>query len=109
MIKFTVEEYQNIVSLLKQALLFYADEKNYTDRGNDRPILTRIEMDKGSQAKFALDKINELEKMYLNTINEYKNISEFEALEDFKKISEENKTDESLEEFLNTLKSIKNE
>lgn len=102
MIKLSIEEYQNLVSLLKQALLFYADKENYTDRGKERPILTRIEIDEGSQARFALEKIKELEKMYLDTVEEFKQLSEFEA---FKNI--EGNDEESLQEMFNKLKNLK--
>lgn len=54
-----VDEYQNIIELLKQALKFYADNDNYSvDRTKSDSIFTQIQMDGGSQARFALDKAN---------------------------------------------------
>lgn len=105
--KLTVDEYKNLISLLKQALLFYGDKENYTDRGKHKPILTRIEIDEGSQARFALDKIKELEELYLNTVEEFKNISELEAFEEFKNIKGNN--EESWDDLLKQIKNIKNE
>lgn len=105
--KLNIDEYKNLISLLEQALLFYADKENYTDNGNDKSILTKIEIDKGSQARFALDKMKELEEMYLNTVEEYKNISELEVFEEFKNISGNN--EESLQEMINNIKNIENE
>lgn len=102
MIKFSIEEYQNLVSLLKQALLFYADKKNYN---NDEFKSPKIIIDNGSQAEFALNKINELEQMYLDTMKEYKSISEQEALEEFKNISGSN--DESWQDMIEKIKNIK--
>jgi len=53
----SIEEYQNLVEILKNALKFYANEENY---GSPNGGFTRIAMDNGSQAKFALGKIKEV-------------------------------------------------
>jgi len=51
-----IEEYQNLVGLLKNALKFYANEDNYLFYNNkDAPVA----LDNGSQARFALKKIEE--------------------------------------------------
>lgn len=71
-----LEEYQNQIELLKQALLFYAEEKNYKDEVQyERTSL--IDVDNGTQARFALDKLKEtiklnqkMEEEYLNNISE---------------------------------------
>ena len=57
--KKTNEEYDNLIELLKQALLFYGDEINYngTWTGNNSFNSPLINVDKGTQAKFALEKI----------------------------------------------------
>ena len=67
----TIEEYQNLVTVLEQALKFYADSNSYrvpAQSDNDytyqcmRPEFhfKRVEMDGGSQARFALAKIKEI-------------------------------------------------
>ena len=52
-----IEQYQNLVELLKKALEFYADERNYAGyMGNP----ASIDLDEhGSQARFALAKLKE--------------------------------------------------
>jgi len=53
-------ENQNLIELLRQALLFYANERNYEQNQNAGDELTSlIEVDNGSQARFALTKIRE--------------------------------------------------
>jgi len=50
------EQYENLIELLKQALMFYSNKENYyfhVDRNSP------IEIDRGSQARFALEKIQE--------------------------------------------------
>lgn len=72
------EENPNLIELLRQALLFYADERNYEQNKNAGGELTSlIEVDNGSQARFALSKIREftettekLEADYMKNMNE---------------------------------------
>ena len=52
-----LEDYQNLIEVLKHALMFYANEKNYI--GN--PAMINVDQ-QGSQARFALKKIQEAEK-----------------------------------------------
>jgi hypothetical protein len=62
----SIEELQNLVELMKQALKFYADKNNYIRPDVDAtkycvrpkyilPIPSKIELDGGSQAQFTLD------------------------------------------------------
>jgi hypothetical protein len=62
----TIEDYQNIVELLKRALLFYANKKNYQidHRLDGTSSATYIEFDKGMQAEFALDKLREFDEIH---------------------------------------------
>jgi hypothetical protein len=61
----SIEERENIIELLKQALKFYANQENY--RGN-RSVnvcgggtsVSLVEVDEGSQARFALEKAGQL-------------------------------------------------
>jgi len=60
----SIEEYQNVVELLKKALEFYANKNNYIDCQHIHyELFSLIEMDAGNQARFALDKIQELENL----------------------------------------------
>ena len=55
----SIEEYQNLVVLLKKALEFYSDKGNY---GNYMGNPSNIDLDEhGSMARFALSKAKELE------------------------------------------------
>jgi len=53
---------ETVISLMKQALLFYADENIYTFSTLLAGNLSKIELDKGHQARFALKQLEELEK-----------------------------------------------
>jgi len=53
-----IEEYQNLIELLKKALEFYADTNNYHGAMG---TVAMIDLDEhGSQARFALNKIKEM-------------------------------------------------
>jgi len=68
----THEEYLNLIELLKLALKFYADKNSYVVNHpvNDE-LCSLIELDEGSQARFALDKIGEFEEYGKNIEEEY--------------------------------------
>lgn len=57
-----IEDYQNLVELLKQALMYYANERVYDTGDGKKP--PSIMNDGGFQAKFALSKIDEIESIY---------------------------------------------
>jgi hypothetical protein len=102
MIKFSIDEYQNLVAFLKQALLFYANKENYGKIKSKNPI----DIDGGSQAQFALDKIKDLEDMYLNTMKEYKSISEEELKLFGEYKNESGEDDDSWGDFLRKIDEI---
>ncbi|MFW6246631.1 MAG: hypothetical protein ACOC22_00445 [bacterium] len=60
------QEYMNLISLLQQALKFYAKDENYVQKivGRDNELCSAVELDDGAQAKFALDKIKEFDIRY---------------------------------------------
>lgn len=69
----TIEELLNKISLLKKALEFYSNEKNYNQNVNVNANLTsKIEIDEGHQARFALDQIKNIEEYNQSLIEEYK-------------------------------------
>ena len=98
----SIEEYQNLIELLKKALEFYADKKNYIQKaGGYNELTSQIELDGGSQAQFALEKIKELSEFNKNIENDFvKNITNaieneenteniFKLIEDFKNLKNE--------------------
>ncbi len=68
----TIDKYINTVELLKLVLKFYADESNYIDI-NDKCQTLPILLDCGTQARFALEKISELDELNKSMENEYLN------------------------------------
>ncbi len=90
-----IEEYQNLVSVLKSALEFYANTENYDAKHPVNNVLfSQIEMDCGAQAKFALGKIEEvdnnqkeLEKQFVTDLNNA--FTEDKSMRDTLKIIEE--------------------
>jgi iron-sulfur cluster repair protein YtfE (RIC family) len=96
-----VEEYQNLVSILKQALEFYANKENYeVNVPQNNVLFAYIEMDKGAQARFALEKIVQMENNHKELESEFTKlmglgITEEESaktvqnmIEEFKKLTE---------------------
>lgn len=51
-----------MIVLMKQALLFYANENNYTFSGSVAGGFSKIELDKGYQARFTLKQLEDQEK-----------------------------------------------
>ncbi len=49
------EEYENLIALLEKALEFYANKENYKNRPFGIELVSSVEMDEGSQARFALE------------------------------------------------------
>ena len=88
----SIEEYQNLVELLKRALAFYANKENYLFYTNkDAPIA----LDEGSQARFALEKIKDvteasdkMEADYIKNLSEAI-VSEEDTEKSFGKLIEE--------------------
>lgn len=62
------EEDQNLIELLKQALLFYSNDSNYYTPSQGKSLII---MDNGSQARFALQKIDELTETFDNINKDY--------------------------------------
>lgn len=61
----SIEERDNLISMLKEALKFYADNNNYftSQEVSKQPAPSMIQLDGGSQAKFALEKVEALDRM----------------------------------------------
>lgn len=69
------EDDQNIIALLKIALEFYADVDVYVvkPKTNSKAI-SMVGIDEGSQARFALKKLDEFEKSVDKIYEDYDNI-----------------------------------
>ena len=96
----SIEEYQNLVEYFKKVLEFYADKNQYHD-GFGRK--TSIDLDEGSQARFALEKVKQLDELnkkmqedydnaMVNMINivEDNDIDPIKLIEEYKKFTNEN-------------------
>ena len=66
----SIEELLSQIELMKQALLFYSNEKNYLNDGNG----SIINKDNGMQAKFVLENIKKISTYQDELIDELKNI-----------------------------------
>ena len=95
------EENQNVVELFRQALKFYAEKSNYDAKHPiNNTLFSQIEMDNGAQARFALEKAEELENLSKTIEDEFvKNVTSaiergdeadkiMGKIEDFKKLGE---------------------
>jgi hypothetical protein len=70
------EKLINTIELLKLALNFYADKRNYEiNRPLNDKLFSLIEMDSGSQARFALEKTKELENINQKIQDDYSRLS----------------------------------
>ena len=87
------EEYQNLIELLKKALEFYANPDNYNN--------SLIQKDGGYQAKFALDKIEEVYKNNQKILDEYISMSNTSnGIDDFDILNDD--------DIINKIKAIDN-
>jgi len=84
-----IDSYRSLVELLKKALEFYADKNTYSGfMGN----ASSIDLDdQGSQARFALDKIREVEESHEKLLADWdeikiKHADFFNNVDQFKKI-----------------------
>jgi hypothetical protein len=71
-----IEDYQNLVALLEQALKFYANENNYMPTTLNASLFAEVHLDHGSQARFALSKIKEINDLNDKIQDDYKKIVE---------------------------------
>lgn len=90
----SIEDYKNLVELLRQALIYYSKPEQYEEIPQpDSKNLFPILIDRGYQARFALNKIEELEAAYEKIREEYIKAIENQEI--------------SLEPILKTIESIK--
>lgn len=95
-----IEEYQNLVSVIKHALEFYANAENYEiNVPKNNVLFAYIDMDKGAQARFALSKIEEVENNQKEFEKQFAELSDafsennsmkdtFKIIEEYKKVAE---------------------
>lgn len=102
---------ENLIELLKQALLFYGDESNYK-RKNDE-IKSLIELDLGEQARYALDLIETLEdknksdqEIYDKYMELMKNDPNLKNEGNFEDLIKQLNPDVNIKNFFNDAKNI---
>ncbi len=78
------EEYRNLISLLRNALEFYANTNNYHGGMGNASMIDLDEQ--GSQARFAIKKIDDFEKNHKDLEAEYMKAMS-EAIQDEKSIA----------------------
>ena len=90
-----INQYKNVVELLKQALLFYGNKNNYFGEMKNASM---IDLDEhGSQARFALDQLKKLEDLNEKMENNYENI--INSFDETKNQEELLKTIDNLKNF----------
>ena len=93
----SIEEKDNLIALLQEALKFYANKNNYIQKaGGYNELTSRIELDGGSQAQFALNKVKELAEQNQKIQDEYdKLVTEglLTNMEDIEQILKDNDKD----------------
>jgi coenzyme F420-reducing hydrogenase gamma subunit len=96
----SIEERDNLILLLQEALKFYANPNNYKGHASASCCggtpFSLIEMDEGSQARFALDKAKQMVDINLKMQDEYdKLVTEglLTNMEDVEQIMKDNDKD----------------
>ena len=76
----SIEGYQNSIELLKRTLQFYALKENYmVSHPINNQLFSFVEMDGGTQARFTLDKLREIEELNEKMEKDYN--AEIDALQ----------------------------
>lgn len=93
-------EYQNLIEILKTTLEFYAREGNWNPENNPSvcavELKSLVELDGGTQAKFALEKIRNFH------INQQDNIEEY-----IKQVEENLEDTTEIDDLYKTLQEVK--
>jgi len=98
----STQDYENLIELLKIALEFYANKKNYdkTNYSESRGNISSIDLDEyGSQARFALNKIKEIREINEKLVKDYS--AEIEAVQ--------NKGEQEIINTIGILKKMSND
>ena len=68
----SIEERDNVITLMREALKFYGEKGNYDAKHPlNGELYSMVDVDAGSTARFALDKVNELIEANERMQNEY--------------------------------------
>jgi outer membrane protein TolC len=96
------EQYENLIALLKKALEFYGNQANYIEKPYNDGLISIIELDEGSQARFALKKVEETLNLNQKLQEDYNKVigETIDAIEN-KPIN--------LNDMITTLKNIEND
>jgi hypothetical protein len=102
-----VEELLNKITLLRKALEFYANEKNYVQNVPiNNELSSKTEIDNGHQARFALEQTETIEEFNQSLIEEYrKAVGEEKKRFEDQGINEESV--EKMEEIINKINKYK--
>jgi len=67
-----IENYQKLITLMEQALMFYGNEQNYlNEKKGNKPLIVLDAY--GSQARYALDQIKKLKEIYSELNKDFEN------------------------------------
>ena len=103
-----IENYKNLIILMKKTLEFYANGNNYiVNNSIGGELFSMISTDGGSQAKFVLKLVDDLENTSKKMEDEY--INEIAQLNSNSLMDESNYSTDEMLEMLNELKNLSNE
>lgn len=96
------EQYLNLITLLKEALVFYSKKDNYDQNiGLYDQLSSMVEIDNGEQARSILKQVDEFLKQHEEMEQDYD-----ELLKNYSSSEEEN-TVNPMEKFMDEIKKIK--
>lgn len=96
------EQYINLITLLKETLVFYSKGDNYDERiGINTELLSMIEIDNGAQARSVLKQVDDFLKQHEEMEQDYD-----ELLKNYN-LDEEKSTTNPMEKFMEEIKKIK--
>ena len=96
------EQYINLITLLKETLMFYSKGDNYDERvGINSVLLSMIEIDGGAQARSVLKQVDELLKQHEEMEQDYDELLKNYSLDEEKSITN------PMEKFMEEIKNLK--
>ena len=73
--KMTNDDYKNLFPFIEKVLKFYAEPNNYKRNSGNAIIFPAIEMDCGTLAKSALERIKGINDLYDKSLNDIKDVN----------------------------------
>ena len=97
------EQYINLITLLKETLLFYSKGDNYKENvGINTVLLSMIEIDNGAQARAILAQVDDFLKQHEEMEQDYD-----ELLKSYSLSNNDNKETNPMEKFMEEIEKIK--